>query len=279
MALDLSSLKYLSPVALAGEQINKSPTAKNFLFGQPARTELMSRYTPEIQQSLNQNILQYLQGQGTSPMQQQATRQFQSDIIPAIAERFAGRGASGALQGKLGAAGAGLAENLQARRFQELMSLLQAGGQETNYFPAQPGLAQFLPQAAIELGKAYLTGGASLPATGLSALQGLFGGQSGQPTEGPRPLTSAPSFAGTETQASTFTPRDTALQNLIDSILGRQIPGLQKQGEMIPSPETQPGSYRLGGNALTQQLQNPVLQQVLGQLKQKYPSQFGSAGV
>jgi hypothetical protein len=93
-----------------------------------------------IQQSpLFQQGSSYLQAllsgspEATAAFEAPAMRQFQEQIIPALAERFAGLGAgaqsSSAFKLALGAAGAGLAENLAGLRGQlQLSALPQALG-------------------------------------------------------------------------------------------------------------------------------------------------------
>jgi len=112
-----------------------------------------------------------------------ARRQFQEQTIPGIAERFSGLGAqsSSAFGQQLGAAGAGLEENLAAQRsglqsqaLQQLMGFLgqsQAPQFQTQDIDAQPGFLQSLlsslGQIGGQVGSAALGGG----------LGGLFAGK------------------------------------------------------------------------------------------------------
>lgn len=139
---------------------------QNNIFGTQGQTQQVPRYTPQQSNVLNQNILpsiapmlqqlQQKRGQGFEPYAQQARTQFNTQTIPSLAERFTALGGqrSSAFQGALGAAGAGLNENLaalgsqydsnqQGQEQQLLMALLGLGLQpqfENAYQPGTPGL-------------------------------------------------------------------------------------------------------------------------------------------
>lgn len=99
---------------------------RSFLFGRSAQNTQLPTVSPEQQQFMSWLLSQGKQGfeQGSDfnfePLEQQAMTQFQSEIIPSIAERFAGTGArnSSAFQSALGQAGSGLAQNLAALKAQ-----------------------------------------------------------------------------------------------------------------------------------------------------------------
>lgn len=167
------------------------PSFLEYLFGQPEKFEQIQRYNPQ-QLSALQNILsmglQGLKGMqnvdpyaGFAPIAQQARSQFEQQTVPSLAERFTGTGgalSSPAFASQLGAAGAGLNENLAALQSQyglsnraqlakergQLMSLLGMGLTptfETLHRPAQEGLLQSLFGGVGQAALAGLTGGAS----------------------------------------------------------------------------------------------------------------------
>jgi len=156
------------------------------------------------QSQLGQNISPLLQSLmsnngGLSPIMQQARSRFQSQTVPSLAERFTSLGGQGgqrssAFQGALGNAGAGLEENLSAMQQGQnnnLLSLLLGYSQQPSFenifMPGRQGafgglasgfgegLGRALPHALL----AGLTGGASLPLSGLSGLSSMFGGGGG----------------------------------------------------------------------------------------------------
>lgn len=171
------------------------------LFSQPGRFEkLQSVSQPQEQaiMSMLQQALGQLQNptQGFEPIAQDATRRFNQQTVPGIAERFASMGdnrpTSGAFASQVGSAGA------------DLQSMLAA--QEAQYGQKQQGLAQQLAQLGLSptfqygyhdpqegafskigsmlaqgggnaLGN-YLGGGGSVSNI-FSALRGLFGGGGG----------------------------------------------------------------------------------------------------
>lgn len=106
----------------------------DFFFGKPAQTEQIPAFTPQQEQYLNQ-ILQLLQNvtpgagrylqdlfsddpEALERFAAPAKREFEEQIVPSIAERFAGTGSlsSSGFQQSIGQAGAGLAERLTAMR-------------------------------------------------------------------------------------------------------------------------------------------------------------------
>lgn len=123
------------------------PNLRELLFGKKERIERAPRLTQE-QQSLLSNLMrgggigqmplyqagggllqQILGGQdtGAAALEAPAMRQFQEEIVPGIAERFAGlldSGGTSAFPQALGQAGAGLAERLAAMRSQRQMGAL-----------------------------------------------------------------------------------------------------------------------------------------------------------
>lgn len=130
-----------------------------FLLGTPERFERIQRFEPNQVSALN-NLLSMSQQRmqdphaGFAPIQEQQMRNFQQNIIPSIAERFAGAGAlnSSGFQGALGGAGADLASNLAALQSQyglqnraQSLAEFQTGmtpQNEIGYFRRQPGAGE-----------------------------------------------------------------------------------------------------------------------------------------
>ena len=109
-------------------QIRSTPIGGNqwnpfsFLFGSQDRINQVPTVTPEVSSALNQLLQQGLSGienpqAGFNPIAQEARTQFQQQTVPSIAERFSGLGAQGssAFGQQLGAAGAGLEQNLASQ--------------------------------------------------------------------------------------------------------------------------------------------------------------------
>lgn len=156
------------------------------IFGSSPQVQQLQRFSPSQQNLQNQTIQQalgLLQGNASTPLQQQSMRRFQTQTIPSIAERFTALGAGGqnssAFQGALGSAGAGLEQDLNAQGFQQLMQLLGHSFQpsfENVITPGQPGLFHGLAggvgQGLGSLGGAYLSGGGNLLLQLLSLLRG-----------------------------------------------------------------------------------------------------------
>lgn len=149
----------------------------DFFLGSKPQTQQLSRFTPQQQGLQNQGIQQLMQmlqqGQGQAPsfapIAQKARTQFNTQTIPSLAERFTSLGAqnSSAFQGALGAAGAGLEENLasmesqyglqQNQQNQQLLQLLLGlssqpsfenivqGGQSGLFQGAAQGAGSYLP--------------------------------------------------------------------------------------------------------------------------------------
>lgn len=181
-----------------------------WLFGSPERLQQIQNFNPQQQQALAQLLSQGLGGLGglQNQYQQQmgqqqqlpefgqiasnATRRFQQEIVPGIAERFnaLGAGRSGALQGALYGAGANLASNLGAQESQFGLQRAQLGqqqqglnlqnlGQQSNLFQNLAGLGlqpqfqnQFRPSQPGFLQNAYQQGGQNLMNLGKFAMLG-----------------------------------------------------------------------------------------------------------
>lgn len=197
-------LKWLSPVA--------SKKGREFIFGRPDSYEKIATGTPE-QEKLHNNILQQAMGMSQNnggyqqaqdyysnllgPNRQQAfdqfsqpyLQQFEEQILPMIAERFAGGGAlsSSGFGQAVGGAGAGLQGQL-AKLFASLQS--EAASNQTNQFNQlsqtglnhqpfdyyeQEGSGGFL-KPALEAAGGYLAGpGGSAAASGIAkGISNLF---------------------------------------------------------------------------------------------------------
>lgn len=189
-------------------------------FQTPGGAVEANRFNPQINPQL-QGLLSQTLGQlktnsqgGFAPIEQQARRQFQTQTIPGLAERFTSLGdsaqRSSAFQGALGNAASGLESNLAAlkgqhgmQQNQQLMQLLSMllPTQEQVYKPEEPGfLGSFAPALGSIAGSA-LTGfglggpiGAGLGA-GTSLLSSLLSLLSGNKNaQQPPNLPAAPSW-------------------------------------------------------------------------------------
>lgn len=152
---------------------------KGGLLNTPEETANVNRFTPEQQAYLNQ-ILAVLSGTqeptgilgqalSTEALEAPYKRQFQEEIIPQLAEKYAGIGAgsqsSSAFQQALGKSAADLSERLaylNAQQKQSLFSLLSQLGLTPQY------------------NQYYQPSGPSALAQGLGALAGGFGEAAGQ---------------------------------------------------------------------------------------------------
>lgn len=155
------------------------------LFGRSPEMKQASKFTPQ-QQDFQSMLLQMLggpTGEGMNWLQQilggdesafaefeaPIKRQFEQEVVPGIAERFAGMGTGGAqnssaMQQTMGRAGQELSENLAAMRaglksdalskLAGLMGIGQQQGVENMYQPYEPGVFdQFARGAGAGAGK------------------------------------------------------------------------------------------------------------------------------
>jgi hypothetical protein len=143
---------------------------------------MFSALSPQQNDVKNQSLMQVmslLQG-GTSPLlqnqQQSAQKNFYSNTLPTIAERFTSFGSgsqrSSAFQNAVGRAGTNLEDQNGDRAIQLLMSLLGPSLQDTNIFQKNSpsflenisgGIGESIPavaSVAFSLLMKYLTGGA-----------------------------------------------------------------------------------------------------------------------
>lgn len=176
----------------------------SMLGGQSASIPQLENFNPQQLQQLmtllNSSMNQYQNPtQGFEPIQQRAMSQFNQQVVPGLAERFAGLGSnqisSPAFTSQLAGAGTDLQERLAAMESQyglknqaNALQGLQLGFKSPyTYAPrteAQPGmLEKILPMLAeigVRAGGAYATGGASefLPAIG-QAIGGFYKSRSG----------------------------------------------------------------------------------------------------
>ena len=175
----------------------KMPKLSEILFGKEEKREKFDLFTPEqnqymdfLLQSTKQPIstgLSYLQdllGGGEESFQRMAApemRRFQEQVIPELAQRFASSDALGssAFKQSLGAAGAGLSENLAALRENLRMQALQQ-------VPAVAGMGQAGLQRRFENVLRPGTSGLAGPLLGAvgTALGGPLGGMIGSSVGG-----------------------------------------------------------------------------------------------
>lgn len=128
----------------------------SFLFGRKPQFKQFSQYGPGVQSALDQNILSGLQGMGAgkfdfAPIEAQARKNFSTQTIPSLAQRFTSMGegaqSTGMFQNALGRAGADLENSLAALQsdynLQQqglLQQLLGQGRMENMYTPRTHGL-------------------------------------------------------------------------------------------------------------------------------------------
>jgi len=182
---------------------------KEDLFGKAGEYKPLPSFTPE-QQGLWSQVTGQLGGQGgllsqglgymgdifgggEQTFEAPAMRQFQEQIIPGIAEQFAGVGAqsSGAFNQALGQAGAGLAENLAMMRSQlkeramgHLGQFYSQQMQPAFQWGQMPGTKGLFGNLAEGLGTgAGMMGGMM----GMGALGKYFGGMGGGGQQGLMP--------------------------------------------------------------------------------------------
>jgi hypothetical protein len=144
-------------------------TLSHTFLGAPGQFQQQSKLTPQQSNLLNQNVipsiapmlqqLQQRQGQGFAPIAQQATKQFQTQSIPSLAQRFGSMGnsrggsdylhalssAEAGLQGNLAALGSQYDLQNQGQQQQLLQSLLGLSSQpqfESLYLPGSTGVVQ-----------------------------------------------------------------------------------------------------------------------------------------
>jgi hypothetical protein len=169
----------------SGISASKSKGGGNFFTGTPGHSEQFQQLTPEQQKLQGATIQQALAAlqninkpgantQGFQPIENYARKQFYSDTIPSLAERFTAMGGgqrSSAFQGALGQAGAGLESQLGAMRSQygqqqqgldtSRIAALLSGGMgksfENAYFPRQEGFLGSLGQSVASTIPSYLS--------------------------------------------------------------------------------------------------------------------------
>ncbi len=107
-----------------GQQFQPRSGFKSWLLGNPGMFRQTPKYNPEIQGQLQQLLQQGFQGlqnpyQGFDNISNEATRQFETQTIPGIAERFTGMGGgqrSSAFQAALAGSGEDFKSKLAAMK-------------------------------------------------------------------------------------------------------------------------------------------------------------------
>jgi hypothetical protein len=158
--------------------------AGNFFLGEQEQFQNTPTQTPQAMSYLEQLLSQSSEGlrnpyAGFDPIAQDATRDFNTQTIPGIAERFTALGGgqrSSAFQGALGSAGSGLAQKLAAMKAEYGLknrdSLLRQG---------QLGLTPQFETQYKERGTGFLENLLSqLLGPGLSGAAGAYGKSLGQ---------------------------------------------------------------------------------------------------
>jgi len=138
----------------------------------------LQRFTPQQQAAQNQ-ILQYaLQNLNPQAAENQATKQFYSEVVPTLAERFSGMGAGGQassdFRGAISAAGLELPERIQALRHQSALALLGHGLQPSFESIYQPGEQGILQSGATAAAPAVAQLAGNLLSTGAGKLWDYF---------------------------------------------------------------------------------------------------------
>lgn len=158
--------------------------AGNFFLGEQEQYQNTPTQTPQGMEFLQQLLSQSSEGlknpyAGFDPIAQDATRDFNTQTIPGIAERFTAMGGgqrSSAFQGALGSAGSGLAQKLAAMKAEYGLknrdSLLRQG---------QLGLTPQFETQYKERGTGFLENLLNeVLSKGLGAASGSYGKQLGQ---------------------------------------------------------------------------------------------------
>ncbi len=137
-----------------------------FFLGKQQQYNQVPTQTPQAMQALQQLLGGGMQGlqnpyQGFDPIQEQFQKQFETQTVPGLAERFTALGSGGsqnssAFQGALGSAGAGLSGDLAALKSQyglqnrnSLLNQLQLGLTPQFETVNEPGTKGFL-QSLLE---------------------------------------------------------------------------------------------------------------------------------
>ncbi len=148
-----------------------------FFFGKPSEAKQLPLYTDQQQQLISNllsslggplssgigNLSQLLSGspEAFKSFEQPALTQFQQELVPQIAEKFAGLGglSSSGFQQTLGQAASNLSERLSAQRsglqsqaLQQLMSLLGQGMQPQFQYAMTPGSSGLFGGASQGIG-------------------------------------------------------------------------------------------------------------------------------
>ncbi len=191
------------------------PSVSELFASTPANTERIQKYSQPQQDLLNQLTGLASQQLGKSqqpfnfaPIAQQARKQFATQTVPSIAERFTAMGGdsrlgSSGFAGQIGAAGSQLEEALaslksqvglqqQGRQDQMLQMLLGGALQpqfESVFTPKQPGVGAQITAPAIMLALSHLLPGlGNLLGKGIGGLSSLFGGGSSGAVSSGSPL-------------------------------------------------------------------------------------------
>ena len=184
-------------------------TLKDIFLGKEGQYNQVTNYDPQQLRQFQQVGQMGMQNQqdpyaGFDPIAQNATRRFQSETIPGLAERFTSMGGSDTrgssdFAGMLGGAGADLQSQLADLRAKygqeqqkfglEQLKLGQTQQYDNEYQPGTEGLLSKIPGFLAEAGLNYATGGltgaaagGNLIGQGVDALKGKFGGGEVSPT-------------------------------------------------------------------------------------------------
>lgn len=180
MANGIQAMQRMGGYQPQGFNVGQRNPFSEFFLGSSNRIQQIPTVTPEVAQALSQLLQGGLSGiqdpsQGFQPIAEQAQTQFQQQTIPSILERFTALGGqrSSALGQQLGAAGAGLQQDLAAQQAQyglqnrqgllQQLQLAMMPQFENAFMPGQQGFLSNLFSSLIG-------SGISSAAPGLGAL-------------------------------------------------------------------------------------------------------------
>lgn len=250
--------------------------AKNTLLGTPGEFKQgPNLYSPQQQEILNRLLQQGSQGLGYDAIEGAARRGYQNSTIPMLSERFAniggrglsGRGSSG-YQNAIQDEGTLLESQLAKGRQENSMNLLNLGLTQQSqpyYQPGKPGILGDLIKGGVDLGAAYLSGGATAPASAASWLQKLYGNGGGQDQQQPQFMGQQGSMMQNQ---SLRTPQYQQLQDLLQQLSSSQgaMGAMNNQGQGMFQGQQNPYAQASGVAQGYQRLSRPQQQNAANNL-------------
>jgi len=236
--------------------------------------ELQSKYETLYGNALDK-LNQRMQN-GINPLLNQARTDFYTKTVPSLAESFTSLGGAGgqrssAFQGALGAAGAGLEQNLAGLQYQhdqdqqsQLMKLLQmspydsvyegGGGSGDGQQGGGSSMLSNIAQAVGEYGLDYATGGATTPLTkGVKvarAIKDIYGrykaNQANQPYESPQYAQQGPNQPQNQTIGERLRTLQPDQQNMLNNISRNAAPGNNLTPQQVQQIQSITGGVSAG---------------------------------